>query len=118
MSFEAESNTELTVIVPAYQLHFRFPVQNKIHKQNFFVRHPDRQVLHNFSRSCRKLLGAGPMSCILNFFFKKSDSVVKCHSSNLESSLINGSVVMLLNIKYCCVQQQIFEKLFLICFYF
>jgi hypothetical protein len=34
MSFEAESNSELTVIVPAYQLHFRFPVQNKIHKQN------------------------------------------------------------------------------------
>ena len=30
----------------------------------------------------------------------------------------NGSVVMLLNIKYCCFQQQIFEKLFLICFYF
>ena len=33
MSFEAESNSELTVIVPAYQLHFWFPVQNKIHKQ-------------------------------------------------------------------------------------
>jgi hypothetical protein len=33
MSFEAESNSELTVIVRAYQLHFRFPVQNKIHKQ-------------------------------------------------------------------------------------
>jgi hypothetical protein len=33
MSFEAESNSELTVIVPAYQLHFRFSVQNKIHKQ-------------------------------------------------------------------------------------
>ena len=31
MSFEAESNSELTVIVPAYQLHFRFPVENKIH---------------------------------------------------------------------------------------
>jgi hypothetical protein len=30
---DAESNSELTVIVPAYQLHFRFPVQNKIHKQ-------------------------------------------------------------------------------------
>ena len=26
-------NSELTVIVLAYQLHFRFPVQNKIHKQ-------------------------------------------------------------------------------------
>jgi hypothetical protein len=35
MSFEAESNSELTVIVSAYQLHFRFPVQNKIHKQKF-----------------------------------------------------------------------------------
>ena len=35
MSFEAESNSELTVIIPTYQLHFRFPVQNKIHKQNF-----------------------------------------------------------------------------------
>ena len=35
MSFEAESNSELTVIVPAYQLHFRFPVQNKIQKQKF-----------------------------------------------------------------------------------
>ena len=35
MSFEAECNSELTLIVPAYQLHFRFPVQNKIHKQNF-----------------------------------------------------------------------------------
>ena len=35
MAFEAESNSELTVIVPAYQLHFRFPVQNKIHKQKF-----------------------------------------------------------------------------------
>ena len=34
MSFEAESNSELTVIVPAYHLHFRFPVQNKIDKQN------------------------------------------------------------------------------------
>jgi hypothetical protein len=33
MSFEAESNSELTVSVLAYQLHFRFPVQNKIHKQ-------------------------------------------------------------------------------------
>ena len=32
MSFEAESNSELTVIVAAYQLHFRFSVQNKIHK--------------------------------------------------------------------------------------
>ena len=37
MSFEAESNSELTVIVPAYQLHFRFPVQNKIHKQNILL---------------------------------------------------------------------------------
>ena len=37
MSFEAESNSELTVIVPAYQLHFRFPVQNKIHKQTFLL---------------------------------------------------------------------------------
>jgi hypothetical protein len=37
MSFEGESNSELTVIVPAYQLHFRFPVQNKIHKPNFFL---------------------------------------------------------------------------------
>ena len=27
--FEAESNSELTVIDPAYRLHFRFPVQNK-----------------------------------------------------------------------------------------
>jgi hypothetical protein len=35
MSFDAESNSELTMIVPAYQLHFRLPVQNKIHKQNF-----------------------------------------------------------------------------------
>jgi hypothetical protein len=35
MSFEAEFNSELTVIVLAYQLHFRFPVQNKIHKQKF-----------------------------------------------------------------------------------
>ena len=33
MSVEAESNSELTVIVPAYQLLFRFPVQNKIYKQ-------------------------------------------------------------------------------------
>ena len=33
MSFEAESNSELNLIVPAYQLHFRFPVQNKMHKQ-------------------------------------------------------------------------------------
>ena len=33
MSFEAESNSELTVIVQVYQLHFRFSVQNKIHKQ-------------------------------------------------------------------------------------
>ena len=33
MSFEAESNSEMTVLVPAYQLHFRFLVQNKIHKQ-------------------------------------------------------------------------------------
>ena len=30
MSYEAESNSKLTVIVPAYQLHFRFLVQNKI----------------------------------------------------------------------------------------
>ena len=37
MSFEAESNSELTVIVPAYQLHFRFPVQNKIHKQKILL---------------------------------------------------------------------------------
>jgi hypothetical protein len=36
MSFEAESNSELTVIIPAYQLHFRFPVQNKIQKQKMF----------------------------------------------------------------------------------
>ena len=35
MPFEADSNSELTVIIPAYQLHFRFPVQNKIHKQKF-----------------------------------------------------------------------------------
>jgi hypothetical protein len=37
MSFEAESNSELTVIVPAYQLHFQFPVQNKIHKQKILL---------------------------------------------------------------------------------
>jgi hypothetical protein len=37
MSFEAESNSELTVIVPAYPLHFRFPVQNKIHKQKMLL---------------------------------------------------------------------------------
>jgi hypothetical protein len=30
------------------------------------------QVLNNFCRSCRKLLGAGPMSCILNFCSQKS----------------------------------------------
>jgi hypothetical protein len=41
MSFEAESNSELTVIVPAYQLHFQFPVQNKIHKQIFFSDTPN-----------------------------------------------------------------------------
>jgi hypothetical protein len=35
MSLEAESNSELTVMVPAYQLYFRFPLQNKIHKQKF-----------------------------------------------------------------------------------
>jgi hypothetical protein len=35
MSFEAESNSELTVIVLAYQLHFQFLVQSKIHKQKF-----------------------------------------------------------------------------------
>jgi hypothetical protein len=28
MSFEAESNYELTVIVTAYQLHFRFPMSD------------------------------------------------------------------------------------------
>jgi hypothetical protein len=33
MSFEAESYSELTLIVSAYQLHFRIPVENKIHKQ-------------------------------------------------------------------------------------
>jgi hypothetical protein len=37
MSFEAESNSELTVIVPAYQLHFRFPVYNKIHKKKMLT---------------------------------------------------------------------------------
>jgi hypothetical protein len=37
MSFEGESNSELTVIVPAYQLHFQFPVQNKIHKQKILL---------------------------------------------------------------------------------
>jgi hypothetical protein len=41
MSFEAESNSELTVIVLAYQLHFRFPVRNKIHKQKILLGHPD-----------------------------------------------------------------------------
>ena len=40
MSFEAESNSELTVIIPAYQLHFRFPVQNKI-----FCRTPEPAYL-------------------------------------------------------------------------
>jgi hypothetical protein len=53
MSFEAESNSELTVIVPAYQLHFRFPVQNKIHKQKIL------------SDTRTGILGsiAGPSSC-------------------------------------------------------
>ena len=41
MSFEAESNSELTVIVPGYQLHFRLTVQNKIHKQKCLSGHPD-----------------------------------------------------------------------------
>jgi hypothetical protein len=36
------------------------------------------QVLNNFCRSCRKLLAAGPMSCILNFFLSKSLDVYCC----------------------------------------
>ena len=52
MSFEAESNSELTVIVPAYQLHFWFPVQNKIHKQNILS---DTRTVILGSMYCRSL---------------------------------------------------------------
>jgi hypothetical protein len=51
MSFEAESNSELTVIVLAYQLHFRFPVQNKIHKQNI-LSDTRTGILGSFASPC------------------------------------------------------------------
>ena len=41
MSFEAESNSELTMIIPAYQLHFR--CKTKYTNKNF-VGHPDRHT--------------------------------------------------------------------------
>jgi len=44
MPFEAESNSELTVIVPAYQLHFRFPVQKKNTQTKIFVGHPNWHI--------------------------------------------------------------------------
>jgi hypothetical protein len=50
------------------------------------------QVLHNFSRSCRKLLGAGSMSCILNFFSQKvwtSSRWCITASLNYKNTMIN-----------------------------
>ena len=52
MSFEAESNSKLTVIVPAYQLQFQFPVQNKIHKQHFFFRTPGPAYFSSIAGPC------------------------------------------------------------------
>jgi hypothetical protein len=51
MSFEAESNSELTVLVPAYQLHFRFLVQNKIHKQQI-LSDTRTSILGNIAGPC------------------------------------------------------------------
>jgi hypothetical protein len=68
--FEAESNSELTVIVPAYQLHFRFPVQNKIHKQKI-VSDTRTGILGSIAGPCDFLPARsdGPTN------FKKSDKL-------------------------------------------
>ena len=71
MSFEAESNSELTVIVQAYQLHFRFPVQNKIHKQKI-VSDTQTAILGSIAGTCDFLPARsdGPMN------FKNSEVYV------------------------------------------
>jgi hypothetical protein len=67
MSFKAECHSELTVIVPAYQLHFRFPVQNKIHKQNI-LSDTRTAILGSIAGRC-DFLPDGPTN------FKKSDVI-------------------------------------------
>jgi hypothetical protein len=62
MSFEAESNSELTVIVPAYQLHFRFPVQNKQFCRTTRLAANGRALTHDKSS-----LAYGQVSYKINF---------------------------------------------------
>ena len=65
MSFEAESNYKLTVIVPAYQLHFRFQVQNKIHKQKMLS--DTRTSLWFSARSVRRISKSLPDKGLCSF---------------------------------------------------
>jgi hypothetical protein len=66
---------ELTVIVPAYLLHFRFLVQNKIHKQ---------QIL---SDTRTGILGSIAGSC--DFLPARSDSPTNFKKSAIEVKMCN-----------------------------
>jgi hypothetical protein len=75
MSFETESNSELTVIVPAYQMHLRFPVQNKLHKQKI-LSDTRTGMLGSIAGPCdfRPARSDGPMNLkksgvVFNLFF-------------------------------------------------
>jgi hypothetical protein len=72
MSFDAESNSELTVIIPAYQLHFQFPVQYKRHKQKNLS---DTRI-------------AGPC----DFLSTRSDKFQKICSLSLESNKTTAQI--------------------------
>jgi hypothetical protein len=78
MSFEAESNSELTVIAPAYQLHFRFMVQNKILKQKIW------------SNTRIGILGSIAGPC--DFLPVRSDKLQKVCSLSLESNKTTAQI--------------------------
>ena len=65
------------------------------HRFRLYFRICSIPVLHNLSRSCRKLVGAGPMSCILNFFLKKSD-IPLFYCQHLQSICNTVSIVTVL----------------------
>ena len=88
MSFEAESNSELTVIVPAHQLHFPFPLQNKIHKQKI-LSDTRTGILGSIAGPCDFLPARsdGPTN------FKMSDYLVNYHKNGFSFMLKCGMAV-------------------------
>ena len=119
MSFEAESNSELTMIVPAYQLHFRFPVQSKIHKQKLLsdIR---TAILGSIAGPCYFMpaLSDGPTNfkksgyiVFFNSIFSSPESKARLTFSDRKASVVRPSVHIheLLHCSVTCDLFSIFE---------